>query len=304
MSLVKLSIYQSMKNLIIEYSDTFYLRFRLRENAFVPRWVERVQLAQKQYPIDDPGRFYGFGTIEEQTDQSLQLINKCIETINQWQALIPKLLTEITDQDYLNFLHNIFEVHHGHLGTQDTDKWHNTPKHVQKALADLNVLVHRCESVARGAMARHVVTYYGLPKTETLIKDDYSLFEPLTQWGTVYLNYVEIGKTLEDLALDNDKWIGDDAFKPWNYYSADFNVKFWQDDRRQIALVDSKIKEYYDNNNTFFESRGYNWGDYRLVRGGLPLANINLPDIGKDFAKNHILTQLEKTQTVKSVTFE
>ena len=103
MSFVKLSIYQSMKNLIIEYSDTFYLRFRLRENAFVPRWVEQVKKAQAQYPIDDPDRFYGFGTLQEQTDQSLQLINKCIETINQWQTLIPKPLTEITDQDYLNF---------------------------------------------------------------------------------------------------------------------------------------------------------------------------------------------------------
>ena len=199
-----------MKNLIIEYSDTFYLRFRLRPNAFVPRWVKRVQTAQEKYNIDDPTRFYGFGTIQEQTDQSLQLINKCIETINHWQTLIPKQLTDVKDQDYLNFLHNIFEVYHGHLGTQNTDEWRGMSDHVQKALADLNVFVHRCESVARGAMPRHVVTYYGLPKTETLTKDDYSLFEPLTEWGTVYLNYVEIGKTLEDLTLDNDQYIGDD----------------------------------------------------------------------------------------------
>jgi len=293
-----------MKNLIIEYSDTFYLRFRLRDHAFVSRWVERVQKAQSQYSIDDPDRFYGFGTLQEQTDQSLQLINKCIKTINHWRPIISRQLTEVTDQDHLNFLHNIFEVHHGHLGKQDTDEWSRIPKQIQEALADLNVLVHRCESVARGAMPRHVVTYYGLPKTETLIKDDYSLFEPLTQWGTVYLNYVEIGKTLEDLTLDNDRWIGDDAFKPWNYYSADFNVRFWRDDHRQIALLDSKIKEYYDNNRDFFESKGYDWGDYRLVRGGLPLADVDLQPIGTDFARDHVMRQLEKTQTVKSITFE
>ena len=293
-----------MKNLIIEYSDTFYLRFRLRPNAFVPRWVKRVQTAQEKYNIDDPTRFYGFGTIQEQTDQSLQLINKCIETINHWQTLIPKQLTDVKDQDYLNFLHNIFEVYHGHLGTQNTDEWRGMSDHVQKALADLNVFVHRCESVARGAMPRHVVTYYGLPKTETLTKDDYSLFEPLTEWGTVYLNYVEIGKTLEDLTLDNDQYIGDDAFKPWNYYSADFNVKFWQDDSLLITELNAKIKQYYQDNQEFFESRGYEWGDYRLVRGGLPLADIELPDIGKDFAKDHIMTQLEKIQTVKSISFE
>jgi hypothetical protein len=32
------------------------------------------------------------------------------------------------------------------------------------------------------------------------------------KFGTVYLNYCEIGKTVEDLANDNDKYIGDDAF--------------------------------------------------------------------------------------------
>ena len=53
-----------MKYLLIEYNNTFTLKYRLRNNAFVPRWVERVLKAQEQYPIDDPERFYGVGSIE------------------------------------------------------------------------------------------------------------------------------------------------------------------------------------------------------------------------------------------------
>lgn len=286
-----------MKYLIIEYNNTFTLKYRLRDNAFVPRWVERVLTAQEQYPIDDPGRFYGFGPIEQQKQQSLSLINQCVDHINSYKLIIDRKLESVEDQDTLNYLHNIFERYHGMLQQQTDDFWNHAPQVIRKSLADLNVLVHRCESVAKGAEPRHVVTYYGLPKTETLTQEDYKLFEPAVKFGTVYLNYVEIGKTLEDLAIDDDKYIGDDAFKPWHYYSADFNVKFWQDDPLLISELNAKIRQYYQDNQEFFESRGYSWGDYRLVRGGLPLADI-------EDAPEDLLLMLERNPIVTSVTFK
>lgn len=287
----------NLKYLLIEYNNKFTLRYRLRDNAFVPRWVGRVLLAQRKYSIDNPDRFYGFGSIEQQQQESVKWINQCIDTINNYDNIIDRKLTSVADQDTLNYLHNIFERYHGMLQTQTHDFWNQAPDTVRTALANLNVLVHRCESVARGAKPRHVVTYYGLPKTETLTREDYNLFEPQAEVGTVYLNYVEIGKTLEDLAIDDDKYIGDDAFKPWNHYSADFTVKFWQDDSLLITKLNAKIKQYYQDNQEFFESRGYKWGDYRLARGGLPLAD--LVDAPKD-----LLEQLENNQQVSQVTFE
>ena len=287
----------NLKYLLIEYNNKFTLRYRLRDNAFVPRWVGRVLLAQQNYSIDDPDRFYGFGSIEQQQQESIKWINQCVDIINNYDNIIDRKLTSVADQDTLNYLHNIFEKYHGMLATQTHDFWNQAPKEVRTALANLNVLVHRCESVAKGAEPRHVVTYYGLPKTKTLTREDYNLFEPQAKFGTVYLNYVEIGKTLEDLAIDDDKYIGDDAFKPWHYYSADFNVKFWQDDSLLITELNAKIKQYYQDNQEFFESRGYKWGDYRLARGGLPLAD--LVDAPED-----LLEQLESNQQVSRVTFE
>lgn len=286
-----------MKYLLIEYNNNFTLKYRLRDNAFVPRWIERVLKAQEQYPIDDPERFYGLGPIEQLKAQSIEWINQCVDIINDYDSIIDRKLTTVEDQDTLNYLHNIFERYHGMLQTQSHDFWNQAPQEVRTALANLNVLVHRCESVARGAEPRHVVTYYGLPKTETLTKEDYKLFEPAVKFGTVYLNYVEIGKTLEDLAIDNDKYIGDDAFKPWQYYSADFSVKFWQDDPLLISELNAKIKQYYHDNQEFFESRGYSWGDHRLARGGLPLADL-------EDAPDNVLEQLEGNQRVTDVTFK
>lgn len=158
-----------MKYLLIEYADpedqleSITLTYRLRNNPIVPKWIERMRLAQARtdkYPIDDPDRFYGFSPIELQREQALFDINQCIDNINAHKELVWRRPESVDDQDCLNYLHHIFEVYHGLLDEQgDKDN------HLRYMLSRLNVLVHRCESVARGAAPRHVVTYYGLPKT-------------------------------------------------------------------------------------------------------------------------------------------
>ena len=290
------------KNLYIAYSnltdplDTFTLQYKLRDTSIVHRWGQQVKQAQSNYSIDDPGRFYGFGPIQEQIKDAIEQINDCIKTINKFEPIVDRILKDINDQDTLNYLHHIFEVYHGLLDQQTHEFWLRAPTQVRLALADLNVLVHRCESVSRQALPRHVVTYYGLPKTEVLDQEDYSLFEDAVSFGTVYLNYVEIGKTLDDLAVDNDQYIGDDAFRPFNHYSADFNVKFWSSDDRQVESNRATIKAYYDANSKFFESKKLPWGHPYLASGCIPLADL-------EYTGNHkeLLKELEKHQWVREV---
>jgi hypothetical protein len=262
----------------------------------VPKWSQQVEQAQSKYTIDDPGRFYGFGSIQEQTTDAIKQINDCIETINKFELIIDRKLKDVNDQDTLNYLHHIFEVYHGLLDQQTHEFWLRAPKQVQRALADLNVLVHRCESVSRQALTRHVVTYYGLPKTKVLDQEDYSLFEDAVTFGTVYLNYVEIGKTLDDLAVDNDQYIGDDAFRPFKHYSADFNVKFWSTDDRQVESNRATIKAYYDANSEFFESKKLPWGHPYLTSGSIPLADLEYTGNRKE-----LLKELESHQWVREI---
>jgi hypothetical protein len=286
--------------LIIEYAnpadhgDVIILKYKLRDHAVTRKWVERMSAAQKQYTIDDPTRFYGFGTIKEQITDAINKINECIALINSHELIIDRTLIDITDQDTLNYLHHVFEVYHGLLDQQTHMVWQSAPHEVMLALADLNLLVHRCESINRGAHPRHVVTYYGLPKTETLAIEDYTLFEPASKFGTVYLNYVEIGKTLSELAIDNDRYIADAAFKPFRHYSADFSVKFYSTDQNQIEEQSNIVKRYYDANINFFEERNLLWGHPYLNSGAIPLADL--------VATPNVLEQLITHQYVKSVT--
>ena len=288
------------KNLYIAYSnptdplDTVTLQYRLRDNSVVPKWCERIESAQEKYPIDAPDRFYGFGTIQEQIQQAIKQINSCIKIVNKFEPIIDRQLKDVNDQDTLNYLHHIFEVYHGLLDQQTHEFWLRAPKQVQRALADLNVLVHRCESVQRKALPRHVVTYYGLPKTEILDQEDYSLFEDAVTFGTVYLNYVEIGKTLTDLALDNDQYISDEAFKPFTYYSADFTVRFFHPKLDMLALIRAHVSKYYSQNKQFFLARGLE-ENHPLLKPGLP------PIADLDNAPNNVLELLASRQFVKSV---
>jgi hypothetical protein len=290
------------KNLYIKYCcpsnllDTFTLQYKLRDNPVVPKWCERIESAQKKYKIDDPQRFYGVGSIESQLQDALNRINKCIQVINKFELIIDRTITSVDDQDTLNYLHHIFEVYHGLLDQQTHELWQRAPANVRKALADLNILVHRCESVQRNANPRHIVTYYGLPKDKMLDLDDYQYFTDKVEFGTVYLNYVEIGKTLEDLTLDQDQYISDHAFQSFHHYSADFNVKFWSNTNRQIESKRAIIKEYYDANQKFFENKRLPWGHPHLSSGSIPVA-----DLVYSSNKKELLEELKTHQHVDSV---
>jgi hypothetical protein len=287
-------------HLCVEYadpanqSDSITLKYKLRHNSVVPKWTAKLIQAQEKYPIDDPARFYGFGDQLTQIEYALARINQCIEIINSHREIIYRRMSNINDYDTLNYLHNIFEVYHGLLDQQTHEFYLSASDEVRKALADLNIAVHRCESAARVNEARHVVTYFGLPKTDQLDLSDYNCFTDQYTAGTVYLNYVEIGKTIENLATDNDHYISDDAFKPFRYYSADFLILFTDSDIARITYKRELIKKYYDDNMEFFTARGLTVDHPYLRLGKIPLADIDSSSID-------VLQSLQTRQYVKSV---
>jgi hypothetical protein len=286
--------------LCIEYADpsnlldSITVPFRLQHNSVVQKWINKLVAAQRQYQIDDPARFYGFGSPQDQRNDAISKINKCIDVINNHDRIIDRKLEFVEDSDTLNYLHHVFEVYHGFLDQQNHPYYIAAPSNVRNALADLNILVHRCESIARGSKVRHVVTYYGLPKTDQLAWQDYKHFTDMYTAGTVYLNYVEIGKTLEDLAIDNDSYIADEAFRPFRHYSADFTVQYFNSDCNYVFDKRDLIKKYYLQNSKFFLDRGlYDQHPY-LKPGKIPLADIEA-DV------HDVLKLIETRQFVKSV---
>ena len=278
-------------------SDQFTLRFKVLDTPVANLWIERM-LAREEYLLDNPNRFYGFNSQEQEEARALAMIQASIDTVNNYSNIITRKLSSVQDQDTLNYLHSIFEQYHGLLDQQSTEFWNTAPDPVKQALADLNINVHRCESVANGNQPRFVCTWYGLPKTQTLdteLMARYGTLDP--GFGSVCLNYCEIGKTLEDLARDKDQYISQAAFRPFNSYSADFAVRFF---KTQVDDTLANMLQYYIKNQEFFNSRGFTeFNDPRLLPLRFPVAELieTLP-------RDELLKEIAQRQCVTKVYFE
>lgn len=252
------------------------LQFKVLDNPIAQLWLDRMS-QREQWPLDDPNRFYGFNTQDMDQDIALLKIQECIQGINSWQPMVTRNLSAVDDQDTLNYLHNIFEQWHGLLDQQPIHpEYGPIPLEVRQHLANLNVSVHRCESAARGSRPRFVCTWFGMPKTKTLsveVMQEYGTLNP--KFGSVCLNYAEIGKTLEDLTQDRDNYISDDAFKPFNHYSADFNVRMHEETVSYVSDKLVRMKEYYNLHRDFFFDHGFTtFQDPRLLPLRFPVAEL------------------------------
>ena len=248
------------------------LDFEIHQTSIASAWVERMG-ARESYPLDHPRRFHGFDSREQEQSRAEQMIIDCITTINTHEHIIDREFT--WDQDCLNYLHNIFERYHGLLDQQDHDFWHRSPLTVRRALADLNLAVHRCESI-KDLVPRFVCTWYGMPKIKKLTNEQMSQHGNIRPgFGSVCINYVEIGKTLEDLAHDNDNYIGDDAFQPFQHYSADFAVRLFENSHERVAKKLESMQTYYYQHHEFFKSRGLpNFNHPQLLPLRFPVAQL------------------------------
>ena len=85
---------------------------------------------------------------------------------------------------------------------------------------------------------------------------DYDLMTDHTAFGDLCLNYCEIGKTLEDFWRDQDEYVTANTFKPFRYFSADFNVRLYELSAEELQEQRTGIAEYYQANQKEFESAG------------------------------------------------
>jgi hypothetical protein len=271
------------------------LQFEILDNPLAQLWLDRMS-QRHQWPLDNPERFYGFNPRNQDEQTALDKINNCIQQV---QGRFPEHnrgpVIACADQDSLNYWHHVFETRHGFLEQEDR----SDP--VTAVLADLNVAVHRCESVARGNCPRFVCTWYGMPKTKTLtteLMQQYGTLNPA--FGSVCLNYCEIGKTLEDLTQDRDNYISDSAFRPFNHYSADFNVCLHEETAAYVADKLVRMQEYYQDHRDFFFEQGYTtFQDPRMLPLKFPVAQLI-----ETMSRGQLLEQIRQRQTVTQVTIQ
>ena len=285
--------------MIIELGNRFELQFAVEETPVAELWLERMS-QRNNWPMDNPERFYGFNTIQEEIDRAIITMQYCIQIVNQYQPIIHKTLTKIDDQDTLNYLHNVFERYHGQLDQQHHEFWMSAPVEVKQALADINITVHRCESLRGGKMnPRFVCTWYGMPKIRTLdlkLQTQYGV--PGSEFGGVYLNYCEIGKTATEMAYDNDRYMADTMFQPFSHYSADFRVDLCTETQLEIAKRQQRTADYVNTNSEFFKKFGIKSADDVRVK---PLKFKVAQLVYELTDKERIMSQIRENQYVQSV---
>jgi hypothetical protein len=270
------------KKLHVTYSgeDDLTLTYNINDTSIAQRWAELLAESIEKYSIDDPERLYGFDTETLERQRAVDAINKCVDTINDYKpGFVERRMTSELIQDDLNYLHHIFEVYHGMLN-EPHEFFLAAPTEVQQALGQLNIEVHRCEAMAEGTVRKmlptQLTTYYDQPRgpnTRTLEDADYEHFTDYFEFGTVYLLYVEIGKTLQDMAIDNDDHIGDEAYKPFRHYASDFVIRYWGTSVESISKFRKMYKQHYDENKDFYDAR-YNYSHIYNRPGNIPLAKL------------------------------
>ena len=281
-------------------ADTVSYTWQVRSTPVAYRWLERLSTAQcLGYTIDDPSRFYGFNSREQEIDIALERINEDIKNINAYKPIIDRTITDVNDQDTLNYLHHIFEEYHGQLDQQTNRFWLGAPDSAKKSLARLNINVHRCESVADGVAKKFLITYYGLPK-DTLFRDiDYQYLTNTTQFGQLSILYAEIGKTLSDMYRDQDEYIGlTDMLLPYTHCSADFRVDLYNKDQAQANKETEEVWQYYLKHQEMFQKFDCQYRDPKHQPGKIPVADMIYDD------QQDVIDNITARQLIKSVKIE
>lgn len=289
-----------MTNVIITLTNgtsDFDLEFKLIDHSVTKKWLKHLQyFIDAGMPWDDPYRFYNFPGTKFTKDLVVQKLAELAQIIKDYAPdLIQRDINNNLTQDDLNYLHHVFEVYHGLYDQQDQNEFfRSAPKAVQDALGDLNIWIHRYETL--NGIPRFVATWKFKPYRDILDNEDYQLFDLNEQWGDLIVNYCEIGKTLYDLWHDNDIHIDDDAFQPLSHVCFDCTVRFSDSDSDAAQQLEQQIWQYYDNREDFFKSRGYTRHDPKLSLGYITLGKLQYSGNKQD-----LIDQISEHQQLKSI---
>jgi hypothetical protein len=251
------------------YADVYDLEFDLIPSSFLSKWIDRyLEAKHRQDTITEPWAFYNLND-NWSPEYTVNFLNYHIDQCNLLSPnMFDRKLTNINDQDTLNQIHSVFELHHGKLDEwKNNELLKNNPK-LREHLSHVNQTVHRCES-ADTSKGRIRIVYFDLPKTKQFTESDYQLFTNSVDFGGLYTVYADVGKPIESLAQDNDDHHHD--FVPNLHYSVDCSVKFYNDDG---VAKDQLCKKYLDANWDYFANKGYTEDDPRLTTGSIKIGQL------------------------------
>lgn len=262
--------------------------FDIFDTDIAHRWASEINMNYQLYETD---RFKGWSTSEKDLTYYKTEINKQIAIVNCYSPTINIDSIITFDQNLLNYLHKFFEDLRGTV-SNGTEFYNFAPEEVKHAIDRFNILIHECEHLLRDSdQPTIVVTFQNRPRYG-LKDDDYDHFTFKWNFGTVYINYCEVGKPLLDVYKDQDIFVGIDNIRPLTYYSADFMIKFGPD-------VDEEF--YHDRLDKFYN--WYNLQNFKFDKSKLSLGLIPVAQLSnyKGISQDMIVKNLSQYNRVRSV---
>ena len=246
-------------------NSTLELVFDILDTSIAERWAEEIA---KNYPLNETERFKNFPNNGKDTEFFIKKLQDRVDIVNNYK---PNTISHkvAVDQEILNYLHRFFENLRGHI-EQGTEFFNSAPSHVQNAIEEFNVYIHELESHYNNKDNPEIIcTYKNRPRIE-LLEEDYNQFKVKSEFGTVYINYCEVGKTLIDVFKDQDQHISRSNIRPLNHYSADFIVRFYKE--KPDEFYEQGLKKFYE----WYNKQNFNFKHLSL--GYIPVAKLNLQE--------------------------
>ena len=264
-------------------NETIDIEFDIFKTEIAQLWAEEVN---KNYEIFEDFRLKGFPNSGKDLEYYRKILTEQVIVVNEYKPNTISVV-EIKTQEDLNYLHKFFEDLRGEA-IEGTEFFQTAPNHVQDAICKFNIYIHECEHIMRHYTAYPEITctYRDRPRYD-LRQQDYELFTFKWEFGTVYINYCEVGKPLLDVFKDQDDHVGHDNVRPLKYYSSDFTIKFGPDTPE--AYYNARVRMF----NEWYEKQNYQFDNLSL--GLIPVAKIKPSSV----SEQDIINRLSKFNKIK-----
>ncbi len=295
----------------LQTEERLPLLYRIFDHPAAQRWLTYLEIALREdSPIEEhrlvgrrvKGRFVGFPGTDRTADQLTELINECIDTINDFAPdTFKHRAAPDMNQDTLNWLHKYFELYRGPVLNPGWI-YEQGPPEIKKALEDYNIYIHEFEDLHRvnrlhndGRSARVDIVFLGNRTRHELYEDDFKYFRFGHKFGDLTAHYCEVGKQIYDVYRDIDEVVGEENIRPFKFMSADFDlflgaepnpqINYYQEREFHDWMIPEDIEPWNKKN-----SLGY------LVLGQL-IQDARL----RHFTQPQLITRLEKYWNVAEV---
>jgi len=189
----------------------------LHNNSFINKWINELQWCLDNCEFNQQEAFAEMLSLEE---SSLILLDSCT-TINSYMKGFIDIKQNILEQpqSYFNYLHSKFEQLNGPFNSP-TRLFRIAPPELKSAIRNLNFFTHRCESKKISSPCLYISFNKDQYRRYPLEKEDYDFFKFKSEPGTLFLQYVELGKEFLDLYKDGLP-IDYVNFRNLHYYSGE-----------------------------------------------------------------------------------